>query len=133
GNITQRGNHNGFAAVGRLKPGVTLEAAARELDTIAAQLEREYPATNTGVGVLTTRLADRLVNNVRATLLALFGAVGCLLLIACVNVASLLVARGAARQHELAVRAALGGGRLRLMRQLLVDSTMISAAGGLLG
>jgi putative ABC transport system permease protein len=132
-NITSRGNHNGFAAVGRLKRGVTVEAAGRDLQTIAAQLEREYPATNTGINVLTTRLADRLVTNVRATLLALFGAVACLLLIACVNVASLFVARGAARQHELAVRAALGGGRLRLMRQLLVDSTLISAAGGLLG
>src|SRR5204863_2149667 len=133
-NILSRGNHNGFAAVGRLEPGVTVDDARRELTTIAAQLEREYPATNTGVGVLTERLADRLVTTVRTTLLALFGAVGCLLLIACVNVASLLVlARGAARQHELAVRAALGGGRLRLMRQLLVDSTMISAAGGVLG
>ena len=132
-NILSRGNHNGFAAVGRLEPGVTVDDARRELTTIAAQLEREYPATNTGVGVLTERLADRLVTTVRTTLLALFGAVGCLLLIACVNVASLLVARGAARQHELAVRAALGGGRLRLMRQLLVDSTIISAVGGLLG
>ncbi len=132
-NVLSRGNHNGFAAVGRLKPGVTVEDARRELTAIAAQLESEYPATNTGIGVVTARLADRLVTTVRTTLLALFGAVGCLLLIACVNVASLLVARGAARQHELAVRAALGGGRLRLMRQLLVDSTMISAAGGLLG
>jgi putative ABC transport system permease protein len=132
-NILSRGNHNGFAAVGRLKPGVTLEAARRELTTIAAQLEGEYPATNTGIGIVTERLADRLVTTVRTTLLVLFGAVGLLLLIACVNVASLLVARGAARQHELAVRAALGGGRLRLMRQLLVDSTLISAAGGLLG
>src|SRR4051812_15755730 len=128
-----RGNHNGFAAVGRLKRGVTVEAAAHELATIAAQLEHDYPATNTGISVLTTRLADRLVTNVKATLLALFGAVGCLLLIACVNVASLLVARGASRQHELSVRAALGGGRLRLMRQLLVDSTLISAVGGALG
>jgi putative ABC transport system permease protein len=132
-NIQSRGNHNGFAAVGRLKPGVTVESARAELTAVAAQLEREYPETNTGVGVLATRLADRLVTTVRTTLLALFGAVGCLLLIACTNVASLLVARGAARQHELAVRAALGGGRLRLMGQLLVDSTIISAAGGALG
>ena len=132
-NILSRGNHNGFAAVGRLKPGLTVEDARRELTAIAAQLESEYPATNTGIGVVTERLADRLVTTVRTTLLALFGAVGCLLLIACVNVAGLLVARGAARQHEMAVRAALGGGRLRLMRQLLVDSTIISAAGGVLG
>src|SRR5207245_1229505 len=119
--------------IGRLKPGVTVDAAGRELTAIAAALEQEYPATNSGVTTHVERLSDRLVTNVRATLLALFGAVACLLLIACVNVASLLVARGAARQHELAVRAALGGGRLRLMRQLLVDSTMISAAGGVLG
>jgi putative ABC transport system permease protein len=131
--VRSRGNHNGFAAVGRLKRGVTVDAAGRELATIAAQLEHEYPATNTGISVVTTRLADRLVANVRATLLALFGAVGCLLLIACVNVAGLLVARGAARQHELAVRAALGGGRLRLATQLLVDSALLSAAGGALG
>ena len=131
--LLSRGNHTGSAATGRLKPGVSVEAAGRELRTIAAQLEREYPATNTGVGVHTQLLSERLVSNVRGTLLALLGAVGCLLLIACVNVANLLIARGAARQHELAVRAALGGGRLRLARQLLVDSTLISAAGGALG
>jgi putative ABC transport system permease protein len=132
-NVLSRDTHNGFNVIGRLKNGVTLQAAGRELANIAAQLEREHPATNTGVSVLTTRLADRVVSDVRATLLALFGAVGCLLLIACVNVASLLIARGASRQHELAVRAALGAGRLRLTRQLLVDSTMISAVGGALG
>ena len=131
--LSTRGDHMGYAATGRLKPGVSVEAASRDLQTIAAQLEREYPATNTGVGVLMQLVAERLVSNVRGTLLALFGAVGCLLLIACVNVANLLIARGAARQHELAVRAALGGGRLRLARQLLVDSSLLSAAGGALG
>ena len=112
-----RGDHMGYAATGRLKPGMSVAAASRDLQTIAAQLEREYPATNTGVAVLTQLVAERLVSNVRGSLLALFGAVGCLLLIACVNVANLLIARGAARQHELAVRAALGGGRLRLAGQ----------------
>ena len=96
-------------------------------------LEREYPNTNTGVSVRAERLADRLVTDIRLTLLVLFGAVGFLLLIACVNVANLLVARGAARQHELAVRAALGGSRRRLVSQMLVESTLVSIAGGALG
>jgi putative ABC transport system permease protein len=133
GELLDRGNHNGFYALGRLKPGVTVEGATSELRTIAAALEREYPNTNSGVTIRAERLADRLVEDVRLTLLALFGAVGFLLLIACVNVANLLVARGAARQHELAVRAALGGGRSRLAGQLLVESTIISVAGGALG
>jgi len=131
--LQSRGNHNGFYAVGRLKPGVTVAGADRELRDVAAALEREYPATNSGISVRAERLVDRLVADVRPTLLALLGAVGFLLLIACVNVANLLVARGATRQHELAVRAALGGGRLRLIAQLLVESTLISIVGGVLG
>src|SRR6185436_12795982 len=132
-NLLDRGNHNGFYALGRLKPGASVESAAAELETIATALEREYPNTNTGVRPQVSRLADRLVDDVRLTLLALFGAVGFLLLIACVNVANLLIARGAARQHELAVRAALGGGRARLASQLLVESTLVSVVGGALG
>jgi putative ABC transport system permease protein len=133
GNITDRGNHNGFSALGRLKAGVTLEAADAELRAISAALEREYPNSNSAISARTDRLADRIVDSVRLTLLALFGAVGFLLLIACVNVANLLIARGAGRQHELAVRAALGGGRARLAAQLLVESTLVSACGGTLG
>jgi len=133
GYMTERGNHSGFTAVGRLKPGVPLETADSELKTISSALEREYPGTNSGINVLTSRLADRLVDSVRLTLLVLFGAVGFLLLIACVNVANLLIARGAGRQHELAVRAALGGGRARLATQLLVESTLVSICGGTLG
>jgi putative ABC transport system permease protein len=132
-NLKDRGNHNGFAAVGRLKPGVSIEAADRELRAIASALEREHPDTNSAINVLTDRLANRLVVGVRTTLLVLFGAVGFLLLLACVNVANLLIARGASRQHELAVRAALGGGRARLAAQLLVESTLVSALGGALG
>ena len=132
-NLLDRGNHTGFYALGRLKPGVSVEAAGAELRSIAASLEREYPNTNTGVSVRAERLADRLVTDIRLTLLVLFGAVGFLLLIACVNVANLLVARGAARQHELAVRAALGGSRRRLVSQMLVESTLVSIAGGALG
>jgi len=132
-NLTDRGNHNGYAAIGRLAPGFSVESAGEELKTIAAALEHEYPNSNSGVRVRTARLADQLVSAIRPTLLTLLGAVGCLLLIACVNVANLLIARGASRQHELAVRAALGGGRLRLANQLLVESTLISLAGGALG
>jgi putative ABC transport system permease protein len=132
-NIADRGNHNGFSALGRLKPGVAIATADAELRTIAAGLEREHPESNSAVSVRTDRLADRVVDSVRLTLLVLFGAVGFLLLIACVNVANLLIARGAGRQHELAVRAALGGGRARLAMQLLVESTLVSACGGTLG
>ncbi len=131
--LTFRGNHNGFGAVGRLKPGVTIDAAAREFQAISAALEREYPETNAGVTARVQPLTDRVVSQIRLTLLALLGAVGFLLLIACVNVANLLIARGAARQHELSVRAALGGSRARLARQLLVESTLLSAAGGSVG
>jgi len=131
--LNQRGNHNGFYAVGRLRSGVTVESADRELRNIAAQLEHEHPDTNTNISVRAEPLADRLVADVRPTLFALLGAVGFLLLIACVNVANLLIARGAGRQHELAVRAALGGGRRRLVSQLLVESTFVSLLGGGLG
>jgi putative ABC transport system permease protein len=131
--LLERGNHQGYSALGRLKPGVTLDAASRELEAIAAGIRREHPDTASGVGVRAELLADRVVSNVRQMLLVLLGAVGCLLLIACVNVANLLITRGAARQHELAIRAALGGGRLRLAGQLLVESTLVSAIGGALG
>jgi putative ABC transport system permease protein len=131
--LNDRGNHQGYNVVGRLKPGVTVDAAAREMSAIGLALQREHPDTNSGITVRTEPLAARLVAQVRLTLLVLLGAVGCLLLVACVNVANLLIARGAARQHELAVRAALGGGRLRLALQMLVESTLVSAAGGVLG
>jgi putative ABC transport system permease protein len=128
-----RGDHAGHYVVGRLRPGVTIEAAGRELRRIASDLQREHPDTNSGVTASVEPLAARIVSDVRLTLLVLLGAVGFLLLIACVNVANLLIARGAARQHELAVRAALGGGRLRLATQLLVENTLVSSAGGALG
>jgi putative ABC transport system permease protein len=131
--LNDRGNHQGYNVVGRLRRGVSVDAAAREMTAIGVDLQREHPDTNTSITVRTEPLAARLVAQVRLTLLVLLGAVGCLLLVACVNVANLLIARGAARQHELAVRAALGGGRLRLAAQMLVESTLVSAAGGVLG
>ncbi len=131
--LNDRGNHQGYSAVGRLGPDVSIEAAAKELAAIGLDLQREHPDTNSAITVRVEPLAARLVAQVRLTLLVLLGAVGCLLLVACVNVANLLIARGAARQHELAVRAALGGGRSRLTLQMLAESTLVSAAGGILG
>ncbi len=128
-----RGNHFGLYAVARLKPGVPLEQAGAEADRIAADLSRAYPNTNSGSGARVVPLHERLVEEVRDTLVALMAAVGFLLVLACVNVANLLVARGAARQHELAIRTALGGSRWRLVRQLLAESTLLSLAGAVLG
>jgi len=128
-----RGNHFGLYAIGRLKPGASLQQAQAEADHIFADLKRAYPNTNSSNGGRVVFLRDRIVESIRDTLIALMSAVGFLLLLACVNVANLLVARGAARQHELAVRTALGGTRWRLVRQLLVESTLLSAAGGVLG
>jgi putative ABC transport system permease protein len=131
--LLDRSNHQGFTGLGRLKRGVTVDAALAELRGIEADLTRAYPDANTGLSVAMEPLKSRLIGDERETLLVLFGAVGILLLIACVNVANLLIARGAGRQHELAVRAALGGKRLRLAMQLLIESSLLSAAGGAVG
>jgi putative ABC transport system permease protein len=131
--LRERGNHAGYIALGRLKRGVSREAATRELQAVEADLAREHADVMSGVTASVEPLSSRLVAPVRQTLWLLFGAVGVLLLIACVNVASLLIARGAARQHELAVRSALGGRRLRIATQLLVESMLLSAIGGGLG
>src|SRR5262249_28902820 len=131
--LLDRGNHAGYYALGRLRTGVTEDAAAAELKAIEASLSREHPKYVSGVGVWVEPLAARLVEQIRQTLLVLFGGVTLLLVIACVNVANLLVARGAAREHELAVRSALGGSRVRLAMQLLVESALLSAAGGAMG
>ena len=131
--IHDRGDHAGYVAVGRLKPGATLETAANDLHAIAQALQREHPDTNGDIDVRVEPLLSRIVTDVRLTLFVLFGAVGLLLVMACVNVANLLIARGAARRHELAVRVALGGGRARILGQLLVESTLVSAIGAALG
>jgi predicted permease len=126
---------HGWTVVGRLKPDVPLARAAAELNTIAAELKREYGNDDNAIGTTTDRLQDSLARNTRSALILLLGAVGLVLLIACANVASTMLARGEERRMELAVRAALGAGRGRLIRQLLVESLTIGlagAAGGLL-
>ena len=128
-----RGNHSDLEVLARLKDGVSLPQASAEMDTLAAQLERAYPATNSGEGVLTDGLLDRYASDVRRTLWVLLGAVGFVLLIACVNVANLLLVRGAERKKELALRAALGAGRWRIIRQLLSESLLLALLGGSAG
>jgi putative ABC transport system permease protein len=118
---------------GRLKPGVSLERAQTDLSAIAARLERQYPDQNASWGVTLTRLQDMMVQDVRPELLVLQLAVWVLLLIACTNVANLLLARMRSRKREIAVRTALGAGRLRLARQIAAESVVLFAAGGALG
>ena len=118
---------------GKLKPGVTIQQAQAQMSAIAAQLEAEYPNDNQDVGASVIGLHQDAVGNLRPALLLLMGAVGFLLLIGCVNVASLLLARSAARDREIAIRFALGASRSRLMRQLLTESVLLGLIGGVAG
>ena len=122
------------AALGRLKPGVTLEQARAQMDPIGARIAADYPDSNKGWGVTVDRYVDMLVGpQLRSSLYVLLGAVGMLLLIGCANLANLTLARGTAREREVAVRAALGAGRWRLVRQFLTENILLSATGGVLG
>ena len=118
-----------FKVIGRLRPGVTIEQARAEMAGIANNLAQEHPATNTGIGITAITLPEHLKGKWRVALLILLGAVGFVLLIACTNIANLLLARGADREHELAIRAAMGAGRGRLLRQLLTESLLIALLG----
>ena len=129
----QQRDNNWFIGVGRLRPGVTVEQAQADLGHTAARLAQQFPDMLGKTGATVQRLRDQYSSQARMLLLALCGAAACVLLIACANLANLLLARAVSRQRELAVRAALGAGRERLVRQLVTESLLLAGFGGVLG
>jgi putative ABC transport system permease protein len=131
--FTSRGNHPGLLALGLLKPGVTFEQARGDMARVMRSISEQHPGPAGDTVVRMTTLTEEIVGDVRPALLVLLGGIGFVLLIACVNVANLLLARALGRQREIAIRAALGASRARVIRQLLTESAMLAIVGGVAG
>jgi predicted permease len=129
---THRSSHN-YQCIARLKPDSTMEQAQSQLSSIAQRLQDQYPASNSGKGIVVDRMLDAMVSNVRSTLWILLGAVAVVLLIACANMANLLLAKATSRTREMAIRAAVGASRARIIRQLIVESVVLATISGVAG
>jgi putative ABC transport system permease protein len=131
--VQARRNSHFLKVVGRLKPGISLRQAREEMNSIAAQLAREFPATNQRIGIVVTLLKDEILGDSRMAFIILLSAAGCVLLIACANVGNLLLVRASRRQREVAIRTALGASPLRLVRQFLCENLLLAGTGGAAG